>query len=706
MDYFITTRKHNVNDSSILITNSLLPLMFFLNDISKTTRTIAFDKEFNGLNELNATPLLTQIGNETDTFVIDDISFPTLDYLSAYSNLLFVGHFIKIDCKIARLQGLDIRNVYDTGLTEQRLGLDSKRKNDLDSVHERRLKVRMPFKDFGGKNFNQMNKNSIFENKHILYSSGDVKPLIPIMEEQKRLIAKYNMFFLIQIEKGIIPIIADSELEGMNIDELKWKANIESNKQKLINVELELDEILNSLGILHQKKKREFAESVQHNLFGVEEKIIIVPQKSQINYSSSPQVLSLFDKLGYERPKELTKVKDKFGGYEYKEIDTMGEGALRKFNLENRDNKLFDFIEKLIDYKEYDKELSSFGEKFLKSRIIKKDGSYDIGYKNDKTGRVHTIYRQIETTTGRLSSGESKVGYYNSQQIPAIKKYRECFVLSQEEVDDDWWITTSDLTGAEVTIMCAFAKDKQLYKWAVEEDDLHSPLATACWREVARQRALKNQSMQVKDTRGGIHILDPDMIINKAKGNSYTELRTDYKNGGTFGMVYGAKESTVSSFFNIYKREGGIFLEVIKSLIPDTFKMVEENAAFALDNGYLTFNKRTNSRKYFYALQNKSKYQLSSTEKSKIEGEARNAPMQGTQADMIKEAIWKIDQEFREKDVPNCMLLTIHDELVWKHKGKENGKIIPKIMGEVGTLYLEGFTVMKAHEDTLHWWTK
>ena len=45
-------------------------------------------------------------------------------------------------------------------------------------------------------------------------------------------------------------------------------------------------------------------------------------------------------------------------------------------------------------------------------------------------------------------------------------------------------------------------------------------------------------------------------------------------------------------------------------------------------------------------------------------------------------------------------------ELVWKHKGKENGLIIPHIMGEVATKYLEGFTVMKAEAETLTHWTK
>lgn len=705
---FITTRQHDVNSPDITIVDNLTPLLEFLKQVqSSPVKMIGFDKEFAGLNELNAVPLLTQIGNVSSVFVVDDVSFPDLSYLKPFLDLVFIGCFIKIDIKIARQQNIDIRNVYDVGLTEQRLGLDSKRLNNLEAIHERRLGSRMPFKDFGGKSFSNINAKSIFENIHIKYAGGDVPALLPIYLVQQNYIAKYNMFDLIGIEKGIIPIVADSELEGMNIDEPLWKANIESNKVKLISIEKELDKMLLDLGIIKQKHERVAAEVTQTNLFGFQEKVIAVPQNSLINYSSSPQVLTLWDKCGYARPTENQKKKNpSTGSYTYEEVETIGEEAIKKFNLNNPDNKLYHFIDKLIEYKETDKELSSFGEKFLHSRIPKKNGTWEIGYKNDKTGRVHTLYKQIETTTGRFSSGGSKIGFYNSQQIPKLKKYRNCFTLSQKEIDEDWWIDSSDLVSAEATIMCAFAKDKQLYQWAIEQDDLHSPMATACWQAVAKRRVRLNQSLKIKDTKGNPHILNPEMIISKAEDNPYLELRDDFKNGGTFGVVYGAKAATVSSYFNITKEEGQLFIDTMKSLIPDTFNMVEAAASFALDNGYLVFNTRTNSRKYFVALLDKSKYQLSTDQKSKIEGEARNARLQGTQADMLKEAIWKIDKEFREKETPNCMLLTIHDEILWKYKGKENGGIVARIMGEVGTLYLEGFTTMKASYHQNHYWEK
>lgn len=712
MDFFITRRIHEVNHPDIVIVNSLTPLFYFLEEVSKSSRPqIGFDKEFNGLNELINIPLLTQIGNMKDTFVIDDISFPDLSYLNDYQNLLYIGHNIKIDVKTARKQGADIRNVWDTMLVEQRLGLDSKRKNTLEATHERRLGERMPFKHYGKEDadvgeasvFNTMNEKSIFKNEHILYSGGDIKPMIPIKMVQEDYLNRFNMGFLAKIENKVLPILADGELEGLHIYEDKWRTIIKDNREELVKVEQQLDSILEDMNLIKKRSPRIRAELTQHSIFDeIPDKVVEIQQKSRTNYSSSPQMLGLFDALKLSRPKKLEKKKNKLNGsYEYVEIDSVGEPELQKFILEKPEAIINPFLDVLIQHKGIEKEINSFGERFLHSRVVKKDGSTKIGYKNDKTGKVHTIYKQCTTTTGRLSSGDSDNGFYNSQQIPAIPKYRECFGLTQEEIDNDWWITTSDLTGAEVTIMCAFAKDPILYKWAVEEDDLHSPLATRCWQEVARQRVRKNRKMSVKSTRRNEFTLDPDMIVDKK--SSFSELRTDFKNGGTFGIVYGAKANTVSRFFNIPKDEGSIIIEVMKDSIPKTFEMVEEAAKIAIRDRYLQFNTRTNSGKHFLPFISGA---LSADQISKIEGEARNCKMQGTQADMVKEAIWKIDEEFTEKRVENCFLLQIHDELVWKHRGKENGEVISRVMADVGTLYLEGFTIMKAHGDTTTHWVK
>ncbi len=698
MVYFITNRKHNVNSESINILNDFTELHNYLDSIDE----ICFDKEFNDLNELYATPLLTVIGDRNNQFVIDDTSFKDLSHLKRHTNKLFIGHNIKIDIKVARRQGLDIRNVYDTMVVEQRLGLDSKRSNSLEHTYERRTMKSFPISKDIREEFINMDAYSIFENKHIEYAASDIYTLQPIKEVQKQFIDKFNYDLLInKIENPLIPILADMELEGFTIDETKWNQIILDNKKKLAEIEDILDDELLKLDLVKDKGKRSHIEITQVSLFGeVEDKIITPRINSRINYSSSDKVLQLFDSLNIPRPVFVDKSKDKVTGKKsYAEKESIREDALNKYIIEYPNTPIRPFLERLIEYKEITKELSSFGEKFIKYEVRDKQGKLKKGYKNKLTNKVHTIYRQCFTKTGRLASGDADNGYYNSQQIPAILKYREAFTLTQEEIDNDWWITTCDLTGAEVVIMCAFAKDKDLYKWAVEEDDLHSPMATKCWRAIYRYRAANNLPLVVKDSRGGYHTLSDDILIDK---ENHKQLRVDFKSV-TFGVVYGAMPPTVAGTLNIPVTEAKIVVDIIKSAIPATFRMVEKAAIFAKNNAYVVHNNRTNSRKWFFPILRQTK---NFEEIHTVESEARNTRIQGTQADMIKEAIVEIYNYYKENNIPNAPLLQIHDELVWKHKGKENGKIIADIMSTVATRYLEGFTEMKAEANTLTTWTK
>lgn len=709
MIFFITKREHKISSGSGIIV--LNDFQEFHKQIS-TLEEIGFDKEFNGLNEFYSIPLLTVVGDENNQFVIDDTCFQQLSYLKPYLEKLFIGHNIKIDIKVARRQGINIRHTYDTMVAEQRLGLDSKRSNALDAVYERRAKKVFPTysdKDVR-EDFMSMNSRFLFEDRHILYAASDIQTLFVIKKEQKRLIEKYDYNLLInKIENRLIPIIADGELEGIAINEDAWKNIISDNKKRLIETERELDAELIKIGArdFSYRKERQIQSVEQTSMFAeIESKVTINKNIGRINYSSSPQVLDIFDKMGLDRPRYSKKTKNKITGKAtYEEIDSIGEDALSPYLIKNPDTLIKDFIEKLLDYKEIDKELSSFGERFLRYET-NVNGKKKLGFKNRFTNKVHTIYRQCMTSTGRFASGDEKIGYFNSQQIPAVHKYRTAFTLTPEEIADDWWITTVDLTGAEVVIMCAFAKDKDLYKWAVEEDDLHSPMASKCWRAIYEYRVKNKKSLKIKslceskETHKKSTIeLTSDIVISKHVNDAF---RTDFKTV-TFAVIYRAKADTVGKALNISKEEAQIMINVIKSSIPATFKMVDRNIKFALDNGYLIHNKRTNSRKYFAPM---LKGYISKEEKHLIEGEASNCPIQGTQADMVKESMVRIDLEYRKLGIPNCFLMQIHDELVWKHKGKENGSHIARIMSETGTKYLEGFTAMKAEGKTLHHWVK
>lgn len=144
-------------------------------------------------------------------------------------------------------------------------------------------------------------------------------------------------------------------------------------------------------------------------------------------------------------------------------------------------------------------------------------------------------------------------------------------------------------------------------------------------------------------------------------------------------MVYNVGIKKLAKMLNITQDEAFIIQYTTKNTIPDTFAMVEHNAYLALNHGSLRLNKRTGCRITFPAVLNilKEKGDLSELrfmDKVAIEGAARNAPIQGTQADMMKEAVIESILYYREYKVDARINNTVHDEKVTQYPKKLRDK--------------------------------
>ncbi len=703
--FFVSTRTHPIDDPNIIIIDTLEPVKQYLDNLE----VIGYDKEFNGLNHFYAIPLLTAVGDEHNQFIIDDYSFPDLSWLNPYRKREFIGHNIKIDLLMSSHQGFWFERVYDTMIVEQRVGLDSKRLNNLEATYERRLLKPLPQDKSVRDDFLLMKRGSVFQNKHIIYTAYDISVLFSIKEVQKRYIDLYNMHFLLySIEFPLVAVTASMELEGINIDEKKWEKNIDDSKKELLKLERELDDELRLLGYKIPIRNR--VEVIQPSLFGDQATITQNKNLRHISYSSPLQIQKIFNKLGLTIPTKTDKTsKDKITGRKtYEDKNSVQEDALNTYLLDNPRSPLKSFLLKYIEFKGVEKQINAFGYKFIRYEVVNKTKKRSLGYKNRITGRVHTSYRQCFTKTGRFASGDALHGFFNSQQIPAEKKFRTPFTLSQEEIDEGWVLVTSDLTGAETVIMCAFAKDENLKRWALENDDLHSPMATKCWKAVYEYRKKMLGSLsasktyyQINDLKQGSYTLTEDFLIDK---NTNKQLRTDFKSV-TFAVIYRAERKTISKYLNIPEGEAQVIIDTIKITIPDTFRMVDEAISMALHTARVVHNTRTNSHKWFIpALKGFSR--LDRSEISTISGEASNCRIQGTQADMVKEAMVVLYRFAKLNGIQMKFVFQVHDELVIKVKGREYAHYVPKIMGRTATKYLEGFTQMKAEEQVLTHWNK
>lgn len=731
---FITSKQHNVQAEpekiEIRDTLSSQDVDFLL-----SLPIIGFDLETNSLDPYAGDILLVILGDASHQYVIDAeenwMNIITLLAQLTMNERIWIGANTKFDYSFLKAKySISIPKMYDVMICEQRLvqGVtywsDQQNKKvpiscALDEIIKRRLgfvpntmlsdAIRNTF-------INSNPKTFVFDNRHIEYAAGDITHLFDVRIKQKEAIAKHNLGFLAyNIELPLIRELADAELEGVDILDDKWLAIVDTNVKKRYDYQCQLDEELRSLRDTFcfpqerkyfsngkwDRKRQPPQKVTQDNLFGslFEEIDVVVSNKRKkgkpkvkeayVNYSSTDQLIYIFGRLKQPLPAEN---RFKAGTTEYvipsftehNKIDksaykfTTGAGAIESYLNENPQTPIRKFIETLIEYRSTCTELDTFGEAFLTK------------FRNPVTKKFHTIFRQASSLTGRLQSGDKRANRFNCQNIPAKKSFREAFVC-----EEGWEMCTTDLSGAEAVIMIDKARDEKFYQMAIVNDDAHSPLATAVWNAIGEYRVkngIKSTNKWMSKTTGEYFSKESyelmSIVISK-KENS--EIRTEFKNV-TFAAIYGAHYKKVAKMLNISHEEAKICLAVMKGIIPKTFKMVEGNAKFALENGYLILNTRTNARIWYKEVLDakRNNSDIDWSDKHDIEGSARNAPIQGTQADMVKEMMVEIGRTIREQNLPAKLVFQVHDELVYKYK-----KDCPEVFIPTGMIPLDNHMSMR-----------
>lgn len=725
---FVTKRMDHdpfiYKSQKIAVTSDLEPLDKYLESVLIT----GFDTEYNGERLFKANLLLASVGETGNLWVIDCTCPSTLKEFIRIMNkhahrVRFVGHNIQSDLTICSWHGLWFELVWDTMIGSQRLNLGlantGKFSNSLAAEYQRQLGVYMEDEKEIRLEFITMTPTSRFLVKHIMYSGGDTARIVEIANKQReQLIARGQFDFVKNVECDLVAILTAMKLQGVYLDEDKWNVMIFNKQKKKLEVEVVMDQEVARLTGIRQKQRRR-GEYVSLDLFG-QHKEVENQNKKHLNYSSPQQIFKVFNHLALPLPQLVSKGKVS---------NSTKEEALQQYIIERPHTPLRFLLEQLIEFRGYQKLITSYGKKFLRDEIRKKGGKKELGYRNPVSRLVHTMYKQCSTDTGRLASGDARQGLYNSQNVPRDKELRECFGLTPEEIADDWWVTTCDWSGAELLIMAALADDQHLYELGADkivdgvkvEGDLHSPLATKSWRAVYAYRLANGRDMTIQDTTGKKYTLCDGFLIDKDHNKP---LRTDFKRMG-FGVVYGLKANKGAQTLNIPKDEAAIVIEVIEKEIPKTIQMVKDAAMCALADGYLVFNKKSNNRRFFPAVMsvlaqipaNKTRAeryqivreQLDFKTISEIEGEARNCRIQGTQADMLKEAMVKLYKYIKDNKIEAKFIFTVHDELVIKHKGFGFGAKIAEIMKEVANSYLALYSDnirMGAEYKTIHSWTK
>ncbi len=256
---------------------------------------------------------------------------------------------------------------------------------------------------------------------------------------------------------------------------------------------------------------------------------------------------------------------------------------------------------------------------------------------NKRTGHIHTSFNQAITATGRLSSSDP-----NLQNIPVRdddgKEIRKCFIPDE---GCRWF--SADYSQIELRIMAHLSADENMTEAFREGFDIHRATAAKIWKE----------SMdQVSDSQR-----------KKAKQ-------------ANFGIIYGITAFGLSQRMDIPTGEARKLIDDYFETFPKVHQYMEDVKRMAREKGYAeTLYGR---RRYLPDINSHN-----GTVRGFAERNAINAPIQGTEADIIKLAMIRIWKRFKDEGIRSKMTLQVHDELNFSVYPNEAEKVERIVLEEM-----------------------
>lgn len=519
-------------------------------DMINSWGVIQYDSETSGRDCHLCDLLCAQFGNDAaDARIVVDCT--TVDiklYKEALETKWVVGQNLKFDLQFLYNYGIIPRKVYDTMIVEQLLHLGYPSgviSYALNAIAERRL----------GVNIDKTVRGEIIwrglDERVIIYAAGDVTYLEKIMRAQLEDCRNKDCLIGARLECDFVPVIAYLEWCGIKLDEDKWKAKMAKDSKCLQSAKMALDEFVTS----NEKLKNYYHVNLQGDLFGgFSDKPIC-----NINWSSSRQVVQLAKELGFD-----TTVQDKKTGEDK-------DSVLEK-HLKGQKGINDEFLKLYFDYQEHAKVVSSFGQS-------------QLNMVNPKTGRCHTIYRQLGAASGRMSCGSQQANtdlakvkqipakectYCNFQQLPADEVTRSCFISEPGN-----YFCSSDFSALESRLGAdIYQEQSMIEEFLYKSGDIHSLVAKACFPELK------------------------DKTTEEIKKN-YPELRKRAKPIG-FSQQFGGSARAIAQSLGCSLEEAEEIAKAYLDGFPGIAKFKSEGSKAVREKGYVLMCKYTGHKMYWW----------------------------------------------------------------------------------------------------------
>ncbi len=415
------------------------------------------------------------------------------------------------------------------------------------------------------------------------------------------------------------PIKSES-LTGSGRNKITWD---EVSKDKMVSFAGEQADI-----VLQLKNHLQPPEAI-HRVYG-EIEIPLIEVLTEMEYQGinvDPGVLKeLSDEL-QEASEKLQQTIFDLAGEEFNIASPkqLGEILFDKLNLVDKPKKTrtgqyatgedilvkladeHDIVQYILDFRVYQKLKSTYLDA-LPQMIDPRDG------------RIHSTFSQAVAATGRLSSNNP-----NLQNIPIRtekgREIRKAFIPR----DSDHTLLAADYSQIELRIAASFAKDRDMMDAFKQGRDIHATTASKIF---------------------GVELEEVDANMRrKAKAVN-------------FGLLYGMSAFGLSERLKVPRAEAKEIMEAYFQEFSAIKDYMDQAINSARENGYV--ETITGRRRYLRDI-NSRNYTL----RSYAERNAINAPIQGSAADIIKVAMIDIHRWINEQGLRTCMILQVHDELVF-----------------------------------------
>ncbi|MBO5269263.1 MAG: DNA polymerase I, partial [Clostridia bacterium] len=254
-------------------------------------------------------------------------------------------------------------------------------------------------------------------------------------------------------------------------------------------------------------------------------------------------------------------------------------------------------------------------------QVAKLRATYAEGLRNaaDENGRIHSVFRQTGTATGRLSSAEP-----NLQNIPIRtelgRRFRKYFIPES----NDRVLIDADYSQIELRLLAAISGDENMRNAFIDGMDIHTSTASAVFGVPQEEVTL--------------------------------ELRKRAK-AVNFGIVYGIGDFSLAQDIGTSRKDAKAYIQSYFAAYPGIDAYLRDVVADAREKGYV--ETLFGRRRYIPELAGKNKMLQAFGERV-----AMNSPIQGTAADIIKIAMIRVSERLKASGLDARLILQVHDELL------------------------------------------